>query len=139
MLKKVFVAIGAVACLCACSVPQTRQDSNPPYTSHQFKNEDVDITWTSEKMASGVRIAGTVRNVRTERSYNFLTLSAKLFDESGKPLSKANLTFPNRMVGSEPFAVEIPVGEPERVQEIKFTYSYGTDEDFFRQEFRSVP
>lgn len=139
MLRKLALAIGIVSLLSACAIPRTKLDSNPAYTSHQYSNHELEITWKSVNTGSGVRIDGTVKNVRQDFPYNSLQLTAKLLDASGQAQGKESKLFPDRFSGSEPFTIEIPVAQPESVKRIDFSYSYRTVEDFFRDSFSSVP
>lgn len=139
MLGKLALAIGILSLGTACAVPRTSLDTNPAFTSHQFGNHELAIAWKTETTDKGVRIDGTVKNVRPDLPYTSLQLTAKLLDESGRMLGKGTKDFQGRFTGSEPFSMEIPVPEKESVKKVNFSYSYGTTEDFHRNEFDTVP
>lgn len=139
MLKKLVLAVGILSLITACAVSHVKQDSNPAFTTHQFSNHELDISWKSENSDKGVRIDGTVRNVRPDLPYTSLQLTAKLLDASGKVLGKGTKNFEGRFVGSEQFTIEVPLPQKESVSRINFAYSYGTTEDFHRNDFDSAP
>lgn len=139
MLGKLALAIGILSLVIACAVPRTNLDTNPAFTSHQFANHELAITWKTETTDNGVRIDGSVKNVRPDLPYTSLQLTAKVLDESGRMLGKGTKDFQGRFAGSEPFSMEIPLPKKESVKKVDFSYSYGTTEDFHRNEFESVP
>lgn len=138
MLKKLALAIGILSLITACAVSHVKQDANPAFSNHQFSNHELDISWKTENSDKGVRIDGTVKNVRPDLPYTSLQLTAKVLDETGKVLGTGTKSFDGRFTGSEPFSIEIPV-QKESVKKIKFAYSYGTTEDFHRNDFDSAP
>ena len=139
MLKKLMLAIAILSLISACAVPRVKQDANPAYSAHQFSNHEVDISWKAENTDKGMRIDGTLKNVRPDLPYTSLQLTAKLLDENGKELGKGTKTFDGRFTGSEAFTIEIPLARPDSVKRVNFSYSYGTTEDFHRDDFNSVP
>lgn len=139
MLRKLALAIGILSIIAACAVPRTKLDTNPAYTAHHFANHEVEMSWKTENTDKGVRIDGTVKNVRPDLPYTALQVTAKALDENGKVLGKGSKAFEGRFAGSEPFTIEIPLPQKENVKKINFSYSYGTTEDFHRNEFDSVP
>lgn len=139
MLRNVLAALGIVSLLSACAVPQTKLDSNAAFTPHRYSNHEIELSWRSEKTASGVRVDGEVKNVRTDTPYNSFQLTVKLLDENKKVLGKGMKTIPNRFVGTEPFSIEIPLAQSELYKRISFSYTYGTVEDFYQRDFESVP
>lgn len=139
MLKTFALAISILTLFAACAASHVKQDSNPAFTAHQFTNHEVDITWKTEKTDKGVRIDGMLKNVRPDLPYTSLQLTAKALDDSGKVLGKETKTFDGRFTGSEPFSMEIPVAQKENIKQINFSYSYGTTEDFHRNDFNSAP
>ncbi|WP_224958599.1 hypothetical protein [Geomonas subterranea] len=139
MVKKLLLAIAILSLICACAVPRAKQDSNPAYSTHQFTNHELDISWKAESTDKGVRIDGTLRNVRPDLPYTSLQLTAKLLDESGKEIGKGTKNVDGRFTGSEPFTIDIPMVRLETVKRVNFSYSYGTTEDFHRDDFTSVP
>ncbi len=139
MLSKLALAIGILSLVTACAVPRANLDTNPAFTSHQFANHELAVSWKTEPTDQGVRIDGTVKNVRPDLPYSSLQLTAKLLDERGNTLGKGTKDFQGRFTGSEPFSMEIPVPQKESVKKVNFSYSYGTTEDFHRNDFDSVP
>ncbi|MBJ6748893.1 hypothetical protein [Geomonas anaerohicana] len=139
MVKRFLLAIAILSLIGACAVSRVKQDSNPAYSAHNFSNHEVDVSWKAENTDKGVRIDGTLKNVRPDLPYTSLQLTAKLKDESGKEIGKGTKNFDGRFTGSEPFSIEIPVARPDSVKRVDFFYSYGTTEDFHRNDFSSVP
>ncbi|MBU5635308.1 hypothetical protein KOM00_01010 [Geomonas sp. Red69] len=139
MVKKLMLAMAILSLICACAVPRAKLDSNPAYSSHHFSNHELDISWKAENTDKGMRIDGTLKNVRPDLPYTSLQLTAKLLDDSGKELGKGTKNFEGRFTGSEAFTMDIPLPRPESVKRVNFSYSYGTTEDFHRDDFNSVP
>lgn len=129
MLKRSIIAMGIFSLLSACAVPHTRVETN------RYRNHELDIAWESVKTDTGVRLAGSVTNVRPDLPYNSLQLTAKLMDENRNVLGQGSTTFPSRFVGSAPFTMEIPLAQNKDFRRVNFSYSYGTVDDFFRREF----
>lgn len=139
MIKNILCAAGLLFILSACAVPKTNLDTNPAFSSHRYSSHDLEILWKSEKTDNGIRIAGTVKNVRADSPYNSLVLTAKLLDDNGRVLAQGNHTFPNRFVGTEPFSMDIAPVPGDMVKRINFSYSYGTVEDHYLKDFESTP
>jgi len=139
MLKGLALAIGILSLITACALSHVKQDTNPAFSNHQFSNHELDIAWKTENSDKGVRIDGTVKNVRPDLPYTSLQLTAKVLDENGKVLGTGTKSFQGRFAGSEPFSIEIPLVQKESVKKINFAYSYGTTEDFHRNDFSSAP
>jgi hypothetical protein len=139
MLKNILLVAGILFLLSACAAQHANLDANPAFSSHRYSSHELEIIWKTEKTDTGVRVQGTVRNVRTDLPYNSLELTAKLLDENGKVLAKGNHLFPDRFVGSEPFSIDFPAVQSDRVKRINFTYTYGTVEDHYLKDFESTP
>lgn len=139
MSKKTILATGILFLLSACSVPHTNLDTNPAFSSHRYSSHDLEILWKSEKTDTGIRVDGTAKNVRTDSPYNALVLTAKLLDENGNVLAKGNHLFQGRLTGSEPFRMDIPLIQTDKVKRINFSYSYAIGEDNFQKDFDSTP
>lgn len=139
MLRKFALAVMLLSTMSACASTQTVQDVNPSFASHQFSNHELEITWKTQNTDQGVKIDGTVRNVRQNLPYTSLELTTKLLDDGGKVLGTGAKIFDGRFVGKEPFSIEVPLDRKESLKRINFSYSYGTGEDFFRNNFDSVP
>ncbi|TSK07158.1 MAG: hypothetical protein FPO08_11105 [Geobacter sp.] len=139
MLKRLALTVMMLSMITACASTHSKQDANPAYASHQFSNHEVAIAWKAQETDKGVRIDGTVQNVRQDIPYTSLQLTAKLLDAKGKVMAKETKTFSGRFAGTEPFTIEIPVENKQCIDELDFSYSYGRDEDFYKGGFRSVP
>jgi hypothetical protein len=139
MLKNIVLCTGILLLLSACAVQNANLDTNPAFSSHRYTSHDLEVLWKSEKTATGIRIEGTVKNVRTELPFNSLELRAKLLDENGKVLARGNHVFLDRFVGSEPFSMDFPLVQSDRLKRINFSYSYGTVEDHYLKDFESAP
>ena len=139
MLKNFILATGIFFLLSACSVPRASLDTGPAFSSHRYNGPDLEILWKSEKTGGGIRIEGTVKNVRTDLPYKSLVLTAKLLDADGNVLAKGNQLFTDRFVGPEPFRMDIPLVQIDALRRINFSYSYGTVEDHYLKDFESAP
>lgn len=139
MLKTILLVAGVLFLLSACAAQHATLDTNPAFSSHRYSSHELEVVWKSEKTETGIRIDGTVKNVRVDYPYNSLVLIAKLLDEKGNVLAKGNHLFPDRFVGSEPFSIDIPTVQSDRLKRISFTYSYGTVEDHYLKDFDSIP
>ncbi|HBA86875.1 MAG TPA: hypothetical protein DCZ75_02480 [Geobacter sp.] len=139
MWKRIALAAVFVLLLSACAGQRANLDTNPAFSSHKYTSHDVVVQWTSAKTSNGLRVAGTVTNVRPDLPYTSFELIAKLIGEDGKVIGSQRHAIVGRFVGSEPFAMEFPLDPAQMPARLKFAYSYGTADDHFLKDFETVP
>lgn len=140
MLRNILSVAVLSLSLAACAISHKELDSNPAFSPHQYNSTDMDISWKSEKLDNGIRIEGTITNVRTNSAYENIELDAILLDSQGRIVAQQTYTFmPQRLKGSEPFKMKIPLANNSMPERIKFNYRYGIDEDRFSVVFESKP
>lgn len=140
MLRRIVYCIIVLSFLAACASTKAWHDTNPAYAEHRYQSHDLSLAWKSNKSAQGVRVAGTVSNPHYETTYQMFELKVTLLDESGIPVGeKIFSTEPGYFAGSQPFSLDIPIDNKDKVQRIKFFYSYGVGEDRFTGQFSSAP
>jgi len=137
--QKILLVTASIFFSACAAVPHTQLDTNPAFSSHQYKSHDVSIQWKSVKTDAGIRIEGMVTNIRTNLPYDFFEIRAKLLDEKGNDLASGSIAIPDRFSSAEPFRMDIPIGRKEMVRRIDFSYSYGIGEDHFLEKFASEP
>ncbi|MBJ6725179.1 hypothetical protein [Geomesophilobacter sediminis] len=140
MSKRFALLIVALSFLAACAGTQTRHDTNPAYSQHQYKSHDIDIAWKADKTDQGLRLTGTISNPHYETTYQAFELTVSLLDDSGKTIGqKIFSTDPGYFAGSQPLVLDIPIAPSAQVRQVNFNYSYAIGDDHFTGNFKSLP
>jgi hypothetical protein len=136
MAKQFLVMMLLLCATAGCSTLSSRQvDNNPPFAAHRFLYENLEIDWQSEQIKGGIRIAGTVRNLRKYYLQD-LQLFVRLMDEQGKVIARKSYAgFPDYLPPGkdEPFQLEFRLPPGARAELIHFGYFFlltQGDEDY---------
>src|SRR6266540_449174 len=114
-----------------CSHYRKEIDSNPPFASHHFRYYDVAISWQAEKTTNGIRLAGTVTNLRSFYLRD-LELTARLVDEQGKVMARGHFAdFSNYIPPGKTETFRLEVASPPAItpEKVRFTYVYWLAEE----------
>ena len=140
MVRNYFAIALLVLSLTACAISHKQLDNNPAFSSHQYNNTDMNISWKAERLDNALQINGTVTNARSEYVYENVELEATLLDLQGKVVAKNTYTFtPLKFNGTESFKMTIPLESGMQFERIKFNYRYGMGEDRYSIKFESKP
>ena len=137
MAKQFLILALLLLSCCGCATYHKEIDSNPPYSAHHFRYFDLEITWQARKTGSGVRICGTIHNLRAYYLQD-LELNARLLNQSGRVVARgSSADFPNYVDPgrSVPFDLEFPLAPGSEADRVHFGYLYWLVEA--APEFRS--
>jgi len=127
MVRKILLA-ALLVLTTGCVHYHKELDTNPPFTAHRFRYYDVEINWQAVQGNDGVRVDGTVNNLRSDYLEN-MELTARLVDRQGKVLARQTYT---------DFSTDIPPGKPEPFR-LEFNIAPGTQPALIRFSYYYWP
>ena len=126
MAKQFLILLIMLVTCSGCSSYHKEIDSNPPYSAHHFHYFDLEIDWQAQKTDSGVRISGTIHNLRAYYLQD-LELNVRVLNRSGKVIARGTFAdFPNYVDPgtSVPFQLDIPSPPGAKAERVHFGYLY---------------
>ena len=119
-----YITMMLVLALSSCSTYRKEFDTNPPYASHYFRSNDVEVAWQTDRTEGGIRLAGTVTN----RRYAYLRdleLTVRLASEKGTVAARETFAdFPTYIPSGQAAPFKLVLRQPEGTIPARLHFNY---------------